>query len=40
MLDLCMYNALVETCFKDCVHTIPRKTLDKQEESCMCPSLR
>ncbi|KAE8813470.1 Mitochondrial import inner membrane translocase subunit Tim9 [Hordeum vulgare] len=33
--SLRMYNALVETCFKDCVDTFRRKTLDKQEESCV-----
>jgi len=37
-LSLCslrMYNSLVERCFTDCVDTFRRKTLDKQEESCV-----
>jgi len=30
-----MYNSLVERCFRDCVNTFLRKTLGKQEESCV-----
>ncbi|MQL80591.1 hypothetical protein Taro_013026 [Colocasia esculenta] len=30
-----MYNALVERCFSDCVDTFRRKSLDKQEETCI-----
>ncbi|KAD3336428.1 hypothetical protein E3N88_31947 [Mikania micrantha] len=30
-----MYNTLVERCFTDCVDTFRRKTLDKQEETCV-----
>ncbi|KAK2972373.1 hypothetical protein RJ640_014431 [Escallonia rubra] len=30
-----MYNSLVERCFSDCVDTFRRKTLDKQEETCV-----
>lgn len=30
-----MYNSLVERCFVDCVDTFTRKTLQKQEESCV-----
>ncbi|MCL7051941.1 hypothetical protein MKW94_019360 [Papaver nudicaule] len=30
-----MYNSLVERCFVDCVDTFRRKSLDKQEESCI-----
>lgn len=30
-----MYNSLVETCFTDCVDTFRRKTLDKNEETCV-----
>ncbi|CAN6304821.1 unnamed protein product, partial [Urochloa humidicola] len=33
--SLRMYNSLVERCFTDCVDTFRRKTLDKQEESCV-----
>lgn len=33
--SLRMYNSLVERCFSDCVDTFRRKTLDKQEESCI-----
>ncbi|CAN6356613.1 unnamed protein product, partial [Urochloa humidicola] len=33
--SLRMYNNLVERCFTDCVDTFRRKTLDKQEESCV-----
>ncbi|XP_076936138.1 mitochondrial import inner membrane translocase subunit Tim9 [Bidens hawaiensis] len=33
--SLRMYNTLVERCFTDCVDTFRRKTLDKQEESCV-----
>ncbi|RLN19763.1 hypothetical protein C2845_PM02G11260 [Panicum miliaceum] len=34
-VSLRMYNSLVERCFTDCVDTFRRKTLDKQEESCV-----
>ncbi|KAK8936135.1 Mitochondrial import inner membrane translocase subunit Tim9 [Platanthera zijinensis] len=30
-----MYNSLVERCFDDCVDSFRRKTLDKQEETCV-----
>ncbi|KAH0779203.1 hypothetical protein KY290_005630 [Solanum tuberosum] len=30
-----MYNSLVERCFTDCVDSFKRKTLDKQEETCV-----
>ncbi|PKU68891.1 Mitochondrial import inner membrane translocase subunit Tim9 [Dendrobium catenatum] len=30
-----MYNSLVERCFNDCVDSFRRKTLDKQEETCV-----
>ncbi|KAA8549268.1 hypothetical protein F0562_000952 [Nyssa sinensis] len=30
-----MYNSLVERCFNDCVDTFRRKSLDKQEETCV-----
>ncbi|KAG8388767.1 hypothetical protein BUALT_Bualt02G0159500 [Buddleja alternifolia] len=30
-----MYNSLVERCFTDCVDTFRRKSLDKQEETCV-----
>lgn len=33
--SLRMYNSLVERCFTDCVDTFRRKTLDKQEETCV-----
>lgn len=33
--SLRMYNSLVERCFTDCVDSFRRKTLDKQEESCV-----
>ncbi|RAL52362.1 hypothetical protein DM860_007220 [Cuscuta australis] len=33
--SLRMYNNLVERCFTDCVDTFRRKTLDKQEETCV-----
>ncbi|KAK9069141.1 hypothetical protein SSX86_013257 [Deinandra increscens subsp. villosa] len=33
--SLRMYNTLVERCFTDCVDTFRRKTLDKQEETCV-----
>ncbi|KAL3850674.1 hypothetical protein ACJIZ3_012556 [Penstemon smallii] len=29
------YNALVETCFSECVDSFYRKTLGKQEENCV-----
>lgn len=35
LCSLRMYNSLVERCFTDCVDTFRRKTLDKQEESCV-----
>ncbi|RVW65830.1 Mitochondrial import inner membrane translocase subunit Tim9 [Vitis vinifera] len=30
-----MYNSLVERCFSDCVESFRRKSLDKQEETCV-----
>ncbi|PIA39120.1 hypothetical protein AQUCO_02700359v1 [Aquilegia coerulea] len=33
--SLRMYNSLVERSFNDCVDTFQRKTLSKQEESCV-----
>ncbi|PAN21470.1 hypothetical protein PAHAL_3G469200 [Panicum hallii] len=33
--SLKFYYSLVERCFRDCVDTFRRKTLDKQEESCV-----
>ncbi|XP_020259434.1 mitochondrial import inner membrane translocase subunit Tim9-like [Asparagus officinalis] len=30
-----MYNTLVERCFTDCVDYFKRKSLDKQEETCV-----
>ncbi|KAB1224108.1 Mitochondrial import inner membrane translocase subunit Tim9 [Morella rubra] len=33
--SLRMYNALVERCFTDCVDTFQRKSLTKQEETCV-----
>ncbi|XP_050383087.1 mitochondrial import inner membrane translocase subunit Tim9-like [Argentina anserina] len=33
--SLRMYNALVESCFTDCVDSFTRKSLTKQEESCV-----
>ncbi|KAF5186224.1 Mitochondrial import inner membrane translocase subunit tim9 [Thalictrum thalictroides] len=33
--SLRMYNSLVERSFNDCVDSFRRKTLDKQEESCV-----
>uniref|UniRef100_A0A7N2M7F5 Tim10-like domain-containing protein n=1 Tax=Quercus lobata TaxID=97700 RepID=A0A7N2M7F5_QUELO len=30
-----MYNSLVERCFTDCVDTFQRKSLTKQEETCV-----
>ncbi|KAJ7548549.1 hypothetical protein O6H91_07G016800 [Diphasiastrum complanatum] len=33
--SLRMYNSLVEKCFTHCVENFRRKTLDKQEESCV-----
>ncbi|RRT52691.1 hypothetical protein B296_00044129, partial [Ensete ventricosum] len=33
--SLRMYNTLVERCFSDCVDTFRRKSLDKQEETCV-----
>ncbi|PHT72199.1 Mitochondrial import inner membrane translocase subunit Tim9, partial [Capsicum annuum] len=33
--SLRMYNNLVERCFTDCVDNFKRKTLDKQEETCV-----
>ncbi|GJY16067.1 mitochondrial import inner membrane translocase subunit TIM9 [Tanacetum coccineum] len=33
--NLRMYNNLVERCFTDCVDSFRRKTLDKQEETCV-----
>ncbi|KAF9599300.1 hypothetical protein IFM89_036598 [Coptis chinensis] len=33
--SLRMYNSVVERCFTDCVESFRRKSLDKQEESCV-----
>uniref|UniRef100_A0A2P2J399 Mitochondrial import inner membrane translocase subunit n=2 Tax=Rhizophora mucronata TaxID=61149 RepID=A0A2P2J399_RHIMU len=33
--SLRMYNSLVERCFTDCVDNFSRKTLQKQEETCV-----
>ncbi|GLT67055.1 hypothetical protein SLA2020_393890 [Shorea laevis] len=33
--SLRMYNSLVERCFNDCVDNFTRKTLQKQEETCV-----
>ncbi|KAF7845490.1 mitochondrial import inner membrane translocase subunit Tim9 [Senna tora] len=33
--SLRMYNSLVERCFTDCVHSFYRKSLTKQEETCV-----
>ncbi|XXG66270.1 hypothetical protein AAC387_Pa05g3786 [Persea americana] len=33
--SLRMYNLLVERCFSDCVDSFRRKSLDKQEETCV-----
>ncbi|KAH7422482.1 hypothetical protein KP509_12G010600 [Ceratopteris richardii] len=33
--SLRMYNSLVERCFMQCIDNFRRKTLDKQEESCV-----
>ncbi|XP_059625243.1 mitochondrial import inner membrane translocase subunit Tim9-like [Cornus florida] len=33
--SLRMYNSLVERCFKDCVDTFHRKSLEKKEENCV-----
>ncbi|KAI5063056.1 hypothetical protein GOP47_0021603 [Adiantum capillus-veneris] len=33
--SLRMYNSLVEKCFGQCIDNFRRKTLDKQEESCV-----
>ncbi|EXC30986.1 Mitochondrial import inner membrane translocase subunit Tim9 [Morus notabilis] len=33
--SLRMYNSLVERCFTDCVDTYQRKSLTKQEETCV-----
>eukprot|EP00249_Psilotum_nudum_P008026 c20994_g2_i2 orf=257-535(+) len=33
--SLRMYNALVERCFNQCVESFRRRTLDKQEETCV-----
>ena len=33
--SLRMYNSLVERCFGHCIDNFRRKTLDKQEESCV-----
>ncbi|MBA0603635.1 hypothetical protein Gorai_003773 [Gossypium raimondii] len=30
-----MYNSLVERCFTDCIDNFTRKTLQKQEETCV-----
>ncbi|KAB2089279.1 Mitochondrial import inner membrane translocase subunit Tim9 -like protein [Gossypium arboreum] len=33
--SLRMYNSLVDRCFNDCVDNFTRKTLQKQEETCV-----
>ncbi|KAB2050475.1 Mitochondrial import inner membrane translocase subunit Tim9 -like protein [Gossypium arboreum] len=33
--SLRMYNSLVERCFTDCIDNFTRKTLQKQEETCV-----
>ncbi|CAN6723896.1 unnamed protein product [Malus baccata var. baccata] len=33
--SLRMYNSLVERCFTDCVDTFQRKSLTKQEDTCV-----
>ncbi|ERN07849.1 hypothetical protein AMTR_s00012p00203130 [Amborella trichopoda] len=33
--SLRMYNSLVERCFNDCIDTFRRKSLDKQEDTCV-----
>ncbi|KAG5042736.1 hypothetical protein JHK87_006651 [Glycine soja] len=33
--SLRMYNSLVEKCFKECVNTFYRKSMTKQEETCV-----
>ncbi|KAL6133234.1 hypothetical protein ACLB2K_056673 [Fragaria x ananassa] len=33
--SLKMYNSLVESCFNDCVDSFTRKSLTKQEETCV-----
>ncbi|KAJ8750620.1 hypothetical protein K2173_015795 [Erythroxylum novogranatense] len=33
--SLRMYNSLVERCFNDCVDNFSRKSLQKQEETCV-----
>jgi len=33
--SLRMYNSLVERCFDHCVDSFRRKSLDKQEETCV-----
>lgn len=33
--SLKLYNSLVERCFNQCVESFRRKTLDKQEETCV-----
>ncbi|CAK7327926.1 unnamed protein product [Dovyalis caffra] len=33
--SLKMYNSLVERCFNDCVDSFTRKSLQKQEETCV-----
>ncbi|KAK9170486.1 hypothetical protein Syun_002626 [Stephania yunnanensis] len=35
VIYLRMYNTLVERCFNDCVDSFRRKSLDKQEETCV-----
>ncbi|KAJ4824741.1 protein transporter tim9 [Turnera subulata] len=33
--SLRMYNSLTERCFNDCVESFTRKSLQKQEETCV-----
>ena len=33
--SLRLYNSLVERCFRDCVESFRRKTLDRAEEGCV-----
>lgn len=34
-VSLRLYNSLVERCFRDCVESFRRKTLDRAEEGCV-----
>ncbi|KAL5735744.1 hypothetical protein ACOSQ2_030532 [Xanthoceras sorbifolium] len=42
MINLRMYNSLVERCFTNCVNNFTHQTLQKQEETCysMCVGMR